>query len=75
MGARSSSSQYQYTLQGDKVTELNEWAAEGSGGGVRQLPGLRDVSTDQQDQGLQATLVTDRDTASRLGIQQQANDR
>ena len=32
------------------------------------MPQLRDVSTDQQDQGLQASLVIDRDTASRLGI-------
>src|SRR5262249_62386019 len=32
------------------------------------MPALADGSTDQQDRGLQATLVVDRDTASRLGI-------
>ena len=67
MGARSSSSQYQYTLQGDDVTELEEWAPRVLAA-VRRLPGIRDISSDQQDRGLQATLVIDRDTASRLGI-------
>ena len=38
------------------------------------MPQLRDVSTDQQDQGLSATLVIDRDTASRLGITASAID-
>ena len=32
------------------------------------LPELADVSTDQQDKGLQTTLVIDRDAAARLGI-------
>ena len=35
---------------------------------MRQLPQLRDIASDQQTRGLQATLVIDRDTASRLGI-------
>ena len=38
------------------------------------MPELRDVSTDQQDQGLAANLVIDRDTASRLGISAAAID-
>ncbi len=72
-GGRSSSSQYQYTLEGDHVSELEEWAPRALAA-IRTLPGLRDVATDQQDQGLQATLVVDRDTASRLGVQQQTID-
>ena len=72
-GGRSSSSQYQYTLEGDNVSELEEWAPQVMQA-VQKLPDLRDVATDQQDQGLQATLVVDRDTASRLGIQQQTID-
>ena len=40
----------------------------------KSLPQLRDVATDQLDQGLQANLVIDRDTASRLGILPQAID-
>ena len=41
---------------------------------LRELPELRDVSTDQQNRGLQAMLVIDRDTASRLGVMPQAID-
>jgi multidrug efflux pump len=72
-GARASNSQYQYTLQGENLAELEEWAPKVMDI-IRRVPGLRDVSTDQQDRGLQATLVVDRDTASRLGIQQQMID-
>jgi multidrug efflux pump len=69
IGARTASSQYQYTLEGENVKELEEWSPQVIGV-LRQVPGLRDISTDQQDRGLEATLVVDRDTASRLGIQQ-----
>jgi len=49
------------------VDELNEWAPQLLQK-MRPLPELRDVNSDQQDKGLQAKLVIDRDTASRLGI-------
>ena len=35
---------------------------------MRKLPGLTDVNSDQQNDGLQASLVYDRTTAARLGI-------
>jgi multidrug efflux pump len=38
------------------------------------MPELRDASTDQQDQGLEASLVMDRDTAARLGVSPQLLD-
>ena len=41
---------------------------------MRTLPELRDVASDQQNRGLRADLVIDRDTASRLGILPQAMD-
>ncbi len=41
---------------------------------MRQLKDLRDIASDQQTRGLQASLVIDRDTASRLGIAPQAID-
>jgi multidrug efflux pump len=73
IGGRYGNAQYQYTLQGADLNELNRWAplllAK-----VRTLPELRDVNTDQQDQGLQAQLVIDRDTASRLGVAAQDID-
>jgi multidrug efflux pump len=67
IGGRPGNAQYQYTLQAGSVEEL---AAAGNKvlAKMRSMPQLVDVSTDQQDRGLEATLVVDRDTASRLGI-------
>jgi multidrug efflux pump len=67
IGGRGSDAQYQYTLWDENLNELNSWAPQLLAR-MRTMPQLRDVSTDQQDQGLQASLVIDRDTASRLGI-------
>ncbi|MDB5925271.1 MAG: multidrug transporter [Betaproteobacteria bacterium] len=67
VGGRQGQAQYQYTLQADDLEDLRRWEPP-----IRQalsrLPEIADVSTDQQDRGLQTTLVIDRDTASRLGI-------
>ncbi|MGD0566843.1 MAG: efflux RND transporter permease subunit [Candidatus Sulfotelmatobacter sp.] len=73
IGGRNGNAQYQYTLQGSDLNELNRWAPLLLTK-VRKLPELRDVNTDQQDQGLQAQLVIDRDTASRLGVAAQDID-
>ena len=73
IGGRASSGQYQYTLQGDDVKELNTWAPQVYGR-LRQLPQLADVNSDQQTKGLEASLVIDRSTASRLGVTSQAID-
>ncbi len=67
IGGRSSGAQYQYTLQSDSVSELNEWAPQVYRK-LRSLPQLADVNSDQQDRGLAATLQIDRQTAGRLGI-------
>src|SRR5262249_26219189 len=67
IGGRVSQAQYQYTLQGEDLAELNEWAPQLLKK-MRALPELRQVNTDQQDKGLEANIVIDRDTASRLGI-------
>ena len=67
VGGRASNAQYQFTLQGDNIPDLNAWAPRI----LQRLRGLREVvdaSSDQQDRGQQATVVIDRDTASRLGI-------
>jgi multidrug efflux pump len=73
VGGRASSSQYQFTLQADDVNELNTWAPKVVNA-LKKLPGLTDVISDQQDAGLEAGLVVDRATASRLGISQAAID-
>jgi len=73
VGGRMSNALYQYTLQGDNLAELNVWAQRIQQK-LRTLPQLVDVSSDQQNKGLQATLVIDRATASRLGITPQVID-
>jgi hydrophobe/amphiphile efflux-1 (HAE1) family protein len=73
VGGRISSSQYQYTLSSENLSDLLDWAPRVLAR-MRQSPQLRDVTSDQQTKGLQATLVIDRDTASRLGISPSAID-
>jgi multidrug efflux pump len=67
IGGRLSQAQYQYTLQGEDLNELNVWAPQLLQK-MRAIPLLRQVNTDQQDKGLAANVVIDRDTASRLGV-------
>jgi multidrug efflux pump len=67
VGGRPSSSQYQYTLQGESFDELASWAPK-LVQRLRTVPGLADVTSDQQDRGLEAALVIDRDTAARLDV-------
>ncbi|MBK8726641.1 MAG: multidrug efflux RND transporter permease subunit [Holophagaceae bacterium] len=73
MGGRGASSQFQYTLQGDDAGELFEWAPKVLAK-LRTLPQLVDLNTDLQNRGLEATLVIDRATASRLGVTAQQVD-
>jgi multidrug efflux pump len=67
IGGRQSSAQYQFTIQSDNLDDLVKWGpallTE-----MRKQRMLTDVNTDQQNSGLQAALVYDRETASRLGI-------
>ena len=67
LGGRASSSQYQYTLQGDDARELFDWAPRVLQK-LRTVPQITDVNTDLQNKGLEASLVIDRTTASRLGV-------
>ncbi len=73
IGGRFGNAQYQYTLQSANLDDLNNWAPRLLQK-LRTLPQLRDQNSDQQDKGLQAKLVIDRDTASRLGITPQTLD-
>ena len=66
-GGRQSNAEYQYTLQSDDADELFKWTQRL----VNELEHsqiMADVSSDQQQRGLESDLVIDRDTASRLGI-------
>jgi multidrug efflux pump len=73
VGGRGSNSQYQYTLSADNLKDLNSWSQRLLEE-LRKLPEIRDANTDQQTQGLQLSLVIDRDTASRLGVSPQIID-
>ena len=70
---RVSRTQYQYTLEDPDLGELNGWAPR-LVDALRARPELVDVSSDQQDRGLEASLSIDRSTASRLGITPQLID-
>jgi multidrug efflux pump len=67
VGGHSSNAQYQYTLESSDLSALNTWSPRMLDK-MKTLPELRDVSSDEQNRGLQAHLVIDRDTASRLGL-------
>ena len=67
IGGRISQAQYQYTLQGENLAQLNQWAPQLLQK-MRALPQLQQVNTDQQDKGLALEVIIDRDTASRLGV-------
>ena len=67
IGGRQSQAQFQYTLQGEHLQDLNTWAPRLLQK-LRTLHQLRDVNSDQQNKGLQASVIIDRDTASRLGV-------
>ncbi len=73
IGGRQSATQYQYALTADSLTLLNEWSVKLMAA-MQDIPSLKDVTTNQQQEGLKAQLVIDRDTASRLGISAQVID-
>jgi multidrug efflux pump len=70
---RVSRTQYQYTLEDANAAELAS-ATRQMVAKLKQVPELTDVASDQQLEGLEAHLVIDRDTASRLGITPQNID-
>ncbi len=67
IGGRFGAAQYQYTLQAEKLDELNSWGPKLLDA-IKKIPGINDANSDQQVRGLQTSLVVDRDTASRLGV-------
>ncbi len=65
--SRVSRTQYQYSMEDADANELATWAPRLLQK-LQSAPELRDVASDSQNNGLEANLVIDRDTASRLGI-------
>ena len=73
IGTRSSSTQYQYTVMDSSASELTTWAPRLLEA-LRALPELRDVATDQREDGLRLSVNVDRARAARLGVTMQAID-
>lgn len=67
IGGRPSGAQYQYTLRGGDLKELNEWTLKLMAA-MKKVPEITDVNTDQQDKGQLSRLTIHRDLASILGL-------
>jgi Cation/multidrug efflux pump len=73
VGGRAGNAQYQYTIQSENLEDLIKW------GPVllqqmKKEPAVTDVNSDQQNSGLETSLVYDRATAARMGITPQMID-
>jgi multidrug efflux pump len=73
IGGRAGNAQYQYTIQADTTDALKHWGPTLLAR-MKKLPGLRDVSSDQQNGGLKSYLTIDRPRAATLGLTPQAID-
>jgi multidrug efflux pump len=73
IGGRQSNAQYQYTLEAETTDDLMKYGPQLLTE-MRHSPGFADVSTDQQNRGLQMLLDYDRLTAARLGVTPQVLD-
>jgi len=67
IGGRGGNAMYQYTIQTDTVQDLSKWAPILQSA-MKRLPGLQDVSSDQQNGGLDELMTYDRVTAAKLGL-------
>jgi multidrug efflux pump len=66
-GGRQSNAEYQYTLQADDPDLLSKWTPL-LVQALEHSKIMADVTSDEQQRGLESDLVIDRPTASRLGI-------
>jgi multidrug efflux pump len=66
IGGRGGNAQYQYTIQADNIADLQTWGTTLTNA-MMHLPGFQDVSSDQQNGGLDQLITYDRTTAARLG--------
>jgi multidrug efflux pump len=73
VGGRQSNAAYQYQLSADTVEDLSTWGPRVYSE-MLKIPQLKDVTTDQQNRGLQMLLDYDRQSAARIGITPQVID-
>ncbi|WP_372784357.1 efflux RND transporter permease subunit [Phenylobacterium sp.] len=67
-GGRQGNATYQYTLKADNAQDLKTWAQKLNDAMSEHTDVMTDVNTDQQDNGVEAYVDVDRDTAARLGV-------
>jgi multidrug efflux pump len=67
-GGRQSNATYQYTLKADNAASLKLWAQKLNDAMSEHTDVMTDVNTDQQDNGVEAYVEVDRDSAARLGV-------
>ncbi|HEX3699077.1 MAG TPA: efflux RND transporter permease subunit [Phenylobacterium sp.] len=67
-GGRAGNGTYQYTLKADNAADLKTWVVKLSEELKASEPAVTDVDNNVQDNGIQAFVNIDRDTAARLGI-------
>src|SRR5580658_1921168 len=72
-GGRQGGAQYQYAMIAPDVTELRDWALKLEDR-MKEIPGLEDVTSDQDRAGPQVDVTIDRDAAARLGVSTAAID-
>jgi multidrug efflux pump len=68
VGGRQSNATYQYTLKSDNAADLKVWAQKLNDAMMEHTDVLEDVNTDQQDNGVEAYVDVDRDSAARVGV-------
>ncbi len=73
IGGRASNAMYQYTIQSDSAGDLMRWGPTLLRE-IKRIPGIQDVSADQQNGGLAELMSYDRLTAAKLGLTAQALD-
>jgi multidrug efflux pump len=73
IGGRATKGQYIYSLVSPSQDDLNRFVPKLLAA-LQKNPKLKDLTTDQQQQGLQSNVVVDRIKASQLGIQPEQVD-
>jgi multidrug efflux pump len=73
VGGRMSAAQYQFTMRGDNVQDLQAYAPPMLEA-LKRIPIIADVNSDLQDRGLQSMVQYDRDAAARYAISPQLID-
>ncbi|MEI6986020.1 MAG: efflux RND transporter permease subunit [Rhodospirillaceae bacterium] len=73
VGGRMTKAQFQFVLWDESLAELREWAPRYLSR-LRQVPGIVDVTSDQDAAAQQVNVVVDRDTATKLGVDMRTID-